>query len=159
MTNPTTEVQQNAWDNAQTLVSDFSDSYAVIACKTDDDYTFAGGELKTLRRMRKDLDAARKRITDPIREGLAEIMEQAKATDKPLGIIEEGLRESMSQYTRDQRRRAAEAQAELDRQAREEAEESAAQEAATFEDETVLETPAILHRAQERRTVVRATPP
>ncbi len=159
MTSSTTEVQQKAWNNAQTLVSDFSESYAVITCKTDDDYSFAGGELKTLRRMRKELDDARKKVTVPLDTAKRAVMDQFKGADRPLAFIEDGLRKSMGQYTEEQRRKAAEAQAELDRKAREVAEAELLEEAEETGDESLLEEPVIEQRVQERRVNVSAAPP
>ncbi len=155
----TTPTQDPLWIAAQQAVATYVASQNVTVIETDDEYAQAGGVLRSIAQQKSDHDAARKRITDPIRAGLDEIMRQAKATVAPLQQLDESIRSEMNDFNARKREAAEAEQAERDRIARQEAEEAAAEEAATFEDETVLETPAVLHRAQERRTVVPAAPP
>ncbi len=155
----TTATQDPQWVADQQAVAQYAANQAVTVIETDGHYATAGGVLRSIAREKGKLEASRKRITDPIRAGLAEIMEQAKNAAKPLVDLDESIRSEMNDFNARKREIAAAEQAERDRKAREEAEAAAAEEAATFEDETVLETPAVLRRAQETRTVVSAVPP
>ncbi len=162
----TPEVRAKKWENAQTLVSDFSENYAVLECKNDADYEFVAEELKTVRKMRKDLDAQRKEITVPQDQAKAATMKQYRSTDKPLERIETELRQSAGTYTEAQRIKAEEAQAELNRIAREAAEAAALEEAERLEAagqaeqaEAALEPAAIDQAVQERQTYVSSAPP
>lgn len=155
----TTPTQNPLWIAAQRAVATYVASQSVAIIETDDEYAQAGTVLRSIAQQKSDHEAARKRITDPIRAGLAEIMEQAKATVAPLQQLDQSIRSEMNDFNARKREQAQAEQAERDRIARQEAEEAATQEAATFEDDTVIETPAVLRRAQERRTVVSSAPP
>lgn len=162
----TTAVDERAWDNAQSLATGFSDGYVVIECKSDDDYAFAVEELKVFTARRKALNVKRKLITVIQDAAKKATMDQWKESDAPLERIEDGLRLSIRTYTEAKRIKAEEAQAELDRIAREAAETERLEAAASLEAEgkveeaeAALEPEAIEQAVQQRQTFVSSAPP
>ncbi len=155
----TTATQDPQWIEDQRAVAEYAANQAVTVIETDEDYTKAGEVLRSIAREKDKLEASRKRITDPIRAGLAEIMAQAKGVLAPLQELDQSIRSEVNDFNARKAAKARDEQAKRDRIARQEAEDAAAEEAATFEDETVMETPAVLRRAQEQRTVVPSAPP
>lgn len=160
------DVRQKAWGDAQGLVTEFTDEYVVSPITTDVEYQSAGEDLKTVKGMRRDLDTERKKITVPQDAAKAATMKQWKATDAPLKRIEDDLRAAGGDYLAEQRRIAAEAQAEVDRIAREAAEQAQLEEAEKLEAagrveeaEAALEPAAVEQAVQQRRVNVNAAPP
>ncbi len=167
MTTPTASVPTTSpeWEETQTEFLTFANEENITEIRNDEQNFVAGAQVVIIAKMRKDLDAERKKITVPLDTAKKAAMAQWKAVDTPLATVDTHIRGLMSVYATEQRRKAEEAQAELDRIARESAEHERLAEAERLEKEGRKEeaeaaiAPAAIERAvQQRQTYVSTTP-
>lgn len=167
MTTPTASVPTTSpeWEETQTEFLTFANEKNITEIQNDVDNSLAGAQVVVIAKMRKELDAERKKITVPLDTAKKAAMAQWKAIDTPLAEVDTHIRGLMSGYATEQRRKAQEAQAELDRIARESAETERMAEAERLEKEGHKEeaeaaiAPAAIEQAvQERTTYVSTTP-
>lgn len=162
---PTVPTTSREWEEAQTEFVTFANEQNITEIKNDAQNTLAGAELVVVAKMRKDLDKKRKEITGPMDTAKKAVMEQFRATDTPLAEVDTHIRGLMAGYATEQARKAREAQAELDRIARESAEAERMAEAERLEKEghkeeaeEAIAPEAIEQAVQERTTYVSTTP-
>lgn len=167
MTTPTASVPVTspAWEQAQQGIAEFVEGLTVPAITNDGENAVAAKQLVTIKEHRQRLDEARKEITDPLTAAHKAAMKQYKSVDGPLEQVDRDIRRSVSVYATEQARKAQEAQDELDRIARQAADEKQMAEAERLENEGRAEeaeaaiAPAAIEQAvQERQTYVSTTP-